>query len=189
MSDLSRAAQATHSLTFPREGVTAVCAFRGRTLSAFTSGALRLHAAHSGAQLLSLRLPRAAPAASAALVPTADAGGAGDAVVLGAAYNTIHGFSMRYGNALGSFEAHADTVVAMAWAGLSAAERVLYTASNDTTVKAWPMAPHRLPWRAGGPPLFELSMPDASVPLCVQVWLLRLLELPSRAPLMFGEHS
>lgn len=158
--------QVTHSLPFPREDITTVCSHGDRIISGSSSGILRLHSTDSAALLLSLRLPRATAVSCLTAIPATDAA---DACISAASYNKVHSYSLRYGNVLGEFEAHADLVNDMSWSGASPGQFIMYTASHDTTVKAWPMSSHRFPWQSGAPPLFELDTADNSVPLCVEV--------------------
>ena len=183
--------QATHTLDFPREDVTAVRIAHGCAVSGTSAGALRTHACISGAILHSHKLPRACAVPAIAVLPAAaglhaeaaskdassDSSGQ-NACVLAASFSRVRAYAFANGAALGEFEPHADEVCAMSWAdgswcssgapsgGLST---TLYTASHDTTVKAWPVSGERWPWQAGTLPLFELDAPDASVPLACEV--------------------
>ena len=188
--------QATHTLTFPREDVTAVRIAHGCVVSGTSVGTLRAHTCADGALLHSTKLPRACPVSALAILPTslphaapaatsADTGaakqGGQSAYVLAASFSRVRAYSFAHGAALGEWEAHADEVCAMSWAGgggggdgdrgaaRAPTDSMLYTASHDTTVKAWPVSGERWPWQAGTLPLFELDAPDASTPLCCEV--------------------
>jgi WD40 repeat protein len=93
----------------------------------------------------------------------------GSFFALAASYNKVHAYSVDYGTSLGSFEGHADLISAMSWGG-SGSNGLLYTASHDTTVKAWHAPSDQAPWITGSPPFLELATPDGSVPRCLQVF-------------------
>lgn len=133
-------------------------------LSGTAAGTLRMHSLPCCSLAQSIKLARPAPVSALTALPA----GSGSFIAFAASYNKVHAYSVDYGTALGSFEGHADLISAMSWGGMGR-EGLLYTASHDTTVKAWPAAGDLAPWVSGSPPLLELATPDGSVPRCLQV--------------------
>jgi WD40 repeat protein len=172
-----------HALAFAGEDITAIQMHCGCVVSGSSTGTLRAHDARSGAQIFSAKLPRPCPISAIVVVPClgdaedtkANSAAGGGACVLAASFNRVHAYSLAQGTPLGQFEAHADLVCALSWSastgtrGSGGQEGTLYTASHDTTIKAWPVRAAQPPWQAGVLPLLELDAPDASTPLCCVV--------------------
>ena len=158
--------QVRHTVRVAREEITAVAAFGALVASGSASGSLRVHCGRSGAQLQSLKLPRASRVCCLQL-PAAGATAA--SCVLAASFSKVHAYAPEYGVLAGEFEPHADVITAMSSAPMPGGTGRLYTASEDTTVKTWPVDAERSPWLTPAPPLFEIDSPGASVPLAVEV--------------------
>ena len=160
------AVQVSHALSFPREGITSVHCAGPTLLAGSSAGILRALDAASWEALHTMQLPRHS-AVSALTALTLDGGEA--RIALAASYNKVHAYSLAYGTSLGAVEAHADLIVALSCGGGGGStERLLFTASHDTTVKAWPVGREGGPWSGGAPPLFELDAPAGSAPCCMQ---------------------
>ena len=161
------AVQVKHRIELPvRESVSAIACTEGSVASGSSSGVLRMHSTSTGAQQQQVKLPR--PSLVSDLhVPCSDS--LASSCVLAACFSKVHAFAPEYGVLAGAFEPHADLITCMSSAPIPGGSGLLYTASEDTTVKAWPVDSERNPWVAAAPPLFEIDSPDASIPMAVKV--------------------
>lgn len=151
-----------------QENVSAIACMEGSVASGSASGVLRMHNTSTGAQQQQLKLP--CPSLVSNLhVPCASS--LASSCVLGACFNKVHAFAPEFGVLAGEFEPHADLITCMSSAPIPGGSGLLYTASEDTTVKAWPVDAERNPWMTVAPPLFEIDSPDASIPMAVKVCL------------------
>jgi hypothetical protein len=169
--------QVTHTISLPREEVTAVCCHCDAVVSGTSAGVLRVSSLRDAAPRQSLKLPRAAPVTAICALPgthsahhPAASGGAPLACIVAAAFNRVHAYSCEFGVALSSFEAHADIIRAVSAGGCDGTGGgcILYTASDDTTVKAWQVGGAVSPWSGSPFPLLEVSAPGGAVPTCLQ---------------------
>jgi WD40 repeat protein len=159
--------QVSHTLLFPREDITALCCFGDTVASGTSAGVLHLHSCVTAALQQSLKLPRSTPVSSLVL-PHCPAGSS--PIVLAASFSRVLAYSCDYGTLFAEFEPHADSITAMSCSQRGGVDGgILYTTSEDTTIRGWAIAQDRSPWVSLTPPLFEIDSPEASVPTCLQV--------------------
>ena len=173
-------AQVEHTIECPRDHVTAVLGLGSSVVSGTAGGTISVHSVASAALQQSLRLPRAAPVSALALPGARESA----SCMLVSAFSRVHAYALDYGTVVGEFEPHADSITAMSASPGGPGGGVLYTASEDTTIRSWSAGAERSPWSTATPPLFEADSPEASVPTAVHVrfsfflccdWILPLL--------------
>lgn len=159
--------QVRHRIELPsKETVSAIACMDDSVASGTSTGILRIHGTTSGVEQQQMKLPR--PSLVSSLhVPCSSS--LASSCVLAACFSKVHAFAPEYGVLAGEFEPHADLITCMSSAPMPGGSGLLYTASEDTTVKTWPVDAERNPWMAIAPPLFEIDSPDASVPTAVKV--------------------
>lgn len=157
--------QVEHTIEGTRERATAVLGLGPSVVSGTASGTIVVHCVATGELQQTLKLPRAAPVSALASPGPQLAA----SYMLASAFSRVHAFALDYGTAVGEFEPHADSITAMSASPGGLDGGVLFTASEDTTVRSWSMSTERSPWAAVVPPLFEADSPEASVPTAVHV--------------------
>lgn len=158
-------AQVEHTIECPRDHVTAVLGLGSSVVSGTAGGTISVHSVASAALQQSLRLPRAAPVSALALPGARESA----SCMLVSAFSRVHVYALDYGTVVGEFEPHADSITAMSASPGGPGGGVLYTASEDTTIRSWSAGAERSPWSTAAPPLFEADSPEASVPTAVHV--------------------